>query len=623
VGKFLKVNLVFLAAFFLPDQVTAVEVQLEPVMDATLYEDDAGAQASGKGEYLFFGKVGSSGDNKLRRSLIKFDVSSIPPEAVIEQVSLALEINQAPSGGVGGLASLHRLTAAWSEGPSNPGEPGGVGLEPESGDVTWIHRVFPGSFWTTAGGDFQPAPSAQEGYGLLPESLVIASTPGLRQDVKAWISNPASNHGWIVLGNEDLSFSARRVYSRESTSPAVPLLTVDYSIPSPTDNLELTQVATGLTRPVAIANANDGTGRLFIVEQAGVIRIFDTVTQTLLATPYLDISSIVDDTESEQGLLGLAFHPDFTSNRQFYVYYTRDPAGTNPDRSVVAMYQQGEGTPNIAVDAGTVLLEFEQDAPNHNGGDMHFDKDGYLNIASGDGGGGGDQFKNAQNTLSLKGKMLRIDVDGAPVVGNELCGLVQNYGIPPGNAFPGSGNGCDEILHLGLRNPWKFSFDAQTEEMYIGDVGQGSWEEVNYASTGASGLNFGWPCREGFAARTPPAGVTCPSPVNPILAYPNTGFNGDCAITGGYVYRGSAASIAGYYVYGDYCSGKIWLARNLNGSWTSTEWTETAPLLSRLSAFGQDEQCELYLTELLAGTLYRIDDAEMVQRSGFEALRCQ
>jgi len=612
---------VVFAVMLWPVSVAAVQVQFEAVKDATLYEDNAGAMANGSGEYLFFGRVGSAADGKFRRSLIKFDVTSIPFEAVIDQVSLTLEINQAPPGGVGGLASLHRVTASWGEGPSNPTDAEGTGVSSLAGDTTWLHRVYPGSLWSASGGDYQSTPSAEEGYGLIPEPLVIASTPGLRQDVKAWVSDPASNHGWILRGNESTQFTARRVFARESAGSAVPLLTVDYSIPDPTENLELAEVASGLTKPVVIANANDGSGRLFIVEQAGRIRIFDTATQTLLATPYLDISGIVDSGGNEQGLLGLAFHPDFVSNRQFYVYYTRDP-GPGLDRSVVAMYQQNEGSPNLAVNSGTTLLEFEQNQDNHNGGDMHFGTDGYLYIASGDGGGSGDVHQNAQNINSLKGKILRIDVDGTSS-GGGLCGLVQNYGIPPGNAYPGAVNGCDEILHSGLRNPWKFSFDALTGEMYIGDVGQNAWEEVNLAARGASGLNFGWPCREGLNAFTPPDGVTCPNPVNPILVYPRVGFPNDCAVTGGYVYRGASLGITGYYVYGDYCTGKIWLAKNLNGSWTSTLWTDAAPILTRLSAFGQDQQCELYVADLDAGKIFRIDDDEMLHRSGFEALHCQ
>jgi glucose/arabinose dehydrogenase len=609
----------------LPLMAQAEQVVLTPVMDTTLYEDDEGDLGNGAGEYLFFGRVGSTqlGAEKLRRALVKFDLSTIPAEAIIESVSVAFEINQVPMvDPAGGLASLHRVTSSWGEGTSDANGNEGQGAAIAAGDAGWLHRFYPSSQWTTPGGDYELTPSSQAGYGLVMEELLFESSVPLRADVQTWVANPASNHGWILLGNETPAYSARRVFARESVGSAVPLLTVDYYIPSPTDNLLLTQVASGLSKPVTITNASDGSDRLFIVEQTGLIKIFDTVTQTVLPTPYLDLISLIvgGGQYSEQGLLGLAFHPDFASNRKFYVYYIRDP-GAGADRSVVAMYQQNIANANIADTTATVVMEFTQNAANHNGGDMHFGADGYLYIASGDGGGANDAYNNGQNVNSLKGKILRIDVDVSAPVGAELCGLNPQYGIPPGNAFPGNGNGCDEILHWGLRNPWKFSFDAQTEEMYIGDVGQGKWEEVNYAAVGASGLNFGWPCREGkHDFRND---VTCPGAVEPIFEYSSDTGTNECSITGGYVYRGSATAMTGYYVYGDYCSDRIWLAKNQGGSWNSQEWTAAESILTSLTAFGQDEQCELYVADLDAGKVFRIDDNEMLQRSGFEALRCQ
>ncbi|MDZ4730824.1 MAG: PQQ-dependent sugar dehydrogenase [Xanthomonadales bacterium] len=619
---------IFLSVFMWamwPVLALAEQVVLTPVMDTTLYEDDEGDLGNGAGEYLFFGKVGSTqlGAEKLRRALVKFDLSAIPSVAVIDSVSLAFAINQVPMvTPAGGNASLHRVTASWGEGASDANGNEGQGAVIVAGDASWQHRVYPNSLWTTPGGDYQLTPSALAGYGLVLEELFFASTTQLRGDVKSWVNNPATNHGWILLGNETPAYSARRVFARESVASAVPLLTVDYSIPMPTDNLALTEIATGLSRPVTIANAGDDSGRLFIVEQTGLIRIFDTATQTLLPSPYLNLSGLIvgGGSFSEQGLLGLAFHPDFASNRKFYVYYIRDP-DPGADRSVLAMYQQNVGNPNIADTTATVIMEFTQDAANHNGGDLHFGADGYLYIASGDGGGANDSFNNSQNVNTLKGKILRIDVDSAAPGGAELCGLNPQYGIPPGNAFPGNGNGCDEILHLGLRNPWKFSFDAQTEEMYIGDVGQGKREEVDYAATGAAGLNFGWPCREGTLPFR--GDVTCPNAIEPIFEYSSDTNTSECSITGGYVYRGAGSALAGYYVYGDYCSERIWLAKKESGVWGSLEWDAAASILTSLTAFGQDEQCELYVADLDAGKVFRIDDNEMIQRSGFEALRCQ
>jgi glucose/arabinose dehydrogenase len=609
------------------DPAGAVQTQFTPVMDATLYEDAQGDVANGSGEHLYFGRVGPNAGELLRRALIKFDLTPIPQHADIESVSLTLEINKVPIGSVSGVAGLHRVTASWGEGASAvpAGEDGGAGVVAQAGDATWQDRFHPGTDWNSDGGDFEPAASAQQGYGFNPQSLVFPSTAALVADVTAWVRDPTTNHGWMVRGDEANAYSARRVYAKESAGEAVPLLTVQYSLPSPVDHLQLTEVATGLVRPVTIANAGDDSGRVFIIEAAGKIRILDTTTGTLLATPYLDINSLVlgGTTQfSEQGLLGLAFHPDFATNRKFYVYYTRD-AGAALDRSVLAMYQQSVNDPDSANPVGTVLMEFEQDAANHNCGDLHFGADGYLYIASGDGGGSGDQYRNSQNVDSLKGKILRIDVDGSPPGGGELCGLGAAYGIPAGNAFPGSNDGCDEVLHLGLRNPWRFSFDGLTGDLYIGDVGQGLWEEVDFAAPGAAGLNFGWPCREGTHDYTPPPGVTCPlNPVEPIFDY-SSATGGNLAITGGYVYRGSGSAMYGYYVYGDYGSDRIWLAGKENGSWASIEWVTAASVLTSLSAFGQDQHCELYVADVDAGKVFRIDDSEVLRRDGFEDRRCQ
>jgi len=390
------------------------------------------------------------------------------------------------------------------------------------------------------------------------------------------------------------------------------------------EHLSLAQLTDALTNPVSIANAGDGSGRLFIVEQEGIIRIYDLAADSLLATPFLDIQSRVYDNGNEQGLLGLAFHPDYATNRQFYVYYTRD-SGTDPDRSVVAMYQASPGDPNVAGTDETVLMEFEQDASNHNGGDMHFGTDGYLYIASGDGGRWDDYFGNAQDLNSLKGKILRIDVDGTPPDGAELCGLVTNYGIPAENPFTGGNDGCDEILHFGLRNPWRFSFDALSDEMYIADVGQETWEEVNQVPVGSAGINYGWSCREG--AHDFDGNACISAYTDPVIEYSNSGGQGNCSITGGYVYRGSRLPLQGRYLYGDWCSARIWIATRSGDSWSSEEWPAAAAALSSLSSFGQDENCELYLVDRDAGpdfgALYRIDDGENLFSNGFEKSNCR
>ena len=389
------------------------------------------------------------------------------------------------------------------------------------------------------------------------------------------------------------------------------------------DHLGLTLLTADLTNPVSIANAGDGSNRLFIVEQEGVIRIYDFATGTLLEPPFLDIRDDVFSFEdagghTEQGLLGLAFHQDYSNNGKFYVNYTISPA-QNEWHTVVAEFLVS-GNPDVAQASGNVILQFDQENRNHNGGDLHFGLDGYLYIASGDGGGGNDQYDNAQNINTLKGAILRIDVDGTPPEGGELCGAVQDYGIPPDNPFTGTGDGCDEILHFGLRNPWRFSFDAMTSDIYIADVGQNTWEEINFMPFGFSEVNFGWSCREGL--HDFPAGKLCTSAyTDPVLEYSHADSN--CSVTGGYVYRGSTLSINGYYVYGDYCSGRIWLARKQGGNWSSEEWTNGNPMEFGLSAFGQDQNCELYMVNRSSHKLYRFTDSEFVFRGGFESLACR
>jgi glucose/arabinose dehydrogenase len=600
----------------------AVQLQFTPSKDNTLYEDAEGDVSNGSGEALFMGRVAGDGSFELRRAVVAFDVSGIPWFATIDSVEVNFTINQVPNPpGPGGIAYLHRLTSDWGEGGSNAFGGEGQGITAQTGDASWQHRFYDTELWDSPGGDFLEPESASEPYGNGLQALTFGSTPELVRDVQDWVRNPHRNFGWILLGDEGgAGGTARRISSRENNEDLpIPQLTVNYSV-----NLELTPIASGLSTtrgPVGVTNAGDGSGRVFIVEQQGIIHIFDTATQMVLPVEFLNISTLVDDSSNEQGLLGLAFHPDYSNNRQFYVYYTYDPdPDPGPDRSRVAMYRANAVNPDIADALETPILEFAQDSSNHNGGDLHFGRDGYLYIASGDGGGQDDEFDNAQDVDSLKGKLLRIDVDSKPG-GNELCGLVQNYAIPSGNAFPGGNNGCDEILHYGLRNPWRFSFDALTEEMYIGDVGQFEWEEIDYAPVGASGINFGWSCREGFENYVPPGNACISAWTDPLFVYGHV--SGNCSVTGGFVYRGSAARLAGHYFYGDWCSDKIWIATRDGDNWSSAEWEEASSVLNSLSSFGQDERCELYVTDRNAGIVYRIDDPEGISSSGFENLYCR
>jgi glucose/arabinose dehydrogenase len=370
------------------------------------------------------------------------------------------------------------------------------------------------------------------------------------------------------------------------------------------EDLQLEPVVSGLTRPVAARHAGDGSGRLFIVEQAGRILIFDG--NTVSNTPFLDIRQLVDSSGNEQGLLGLDFHPDYASNGYFFVNYTRDPPGTGPDETVIARYTVSPIDPQSAdPTSATEILLIDQDASNHNGGDLHFGPDGYLYFGLGDGGGAGDPNNRAQDLQTLLGKLLRIDVDSQ-----------FPYAVPPDNPFVGI-SGRDEIWAYGLRNPWRWSFDRQNGDLMIGDVGQNTWEEVDWQPAASSGgQNYGWDCFEGSSVYTGVnSGSVCPGPtVTPILEYSHG--EGDCSITGGYVYRGSRiVGLQGYYLYGDYCTGRIWLASPDNqGGWSATLWQQTG---FRITSFGEDEQGEIYLVER-GGTIYRFASPGSIFTDGFE-----
>ncbi len=380
----------------------------------------------------------------------------------------------------------------------------------------------------------------------------------------------------------------------------------------PPDDLVLVEVISGLVSPVAVRHAGDGRGRLFIVEQAGVIRIWDG--NQMFPMPFLNITSIVES-GGEQGLLGLAFHPNYASNGYFYVNYTYDP-GPGLDRTRIARYSVSAGNPDVADTTETVLLEIEQDFSNHNGGDIHFGPDGYLYIGMGDGGSGGDPNNRAQDRTQLLGKMLRIDVDGAVRSGRgEItgCGLEANYDIPVDNPFVGDGNACDEIWAYGIRNPWRFSFDRLTGALFIGDVGQNMWEEVDLQPAASSGGETdGGRCYEGTHEFNL-SGCTGPF-VDPILEYQH--LSGRCSVTGGYAYRGHGISgFDGTYIYGDYCTGEIWFATP-GGGWSAVQWANTS---LGISTFGEDEDGEIYIADLFGGTVSRFESPSTIFVDGFES----
>jgi len=369
--------------------------------------------------------------------------------------------------------------------------------------------------------------------------------------------------------------------------------------------LEATLVVSGFNQPVAIANAGDG--RMFVVERGGLIRIVNG-NNVIRATPFLDLTGRVDASGGEQGLLGLAFHPDYASNGYFYVYYTRDP-GPGLDRSRVSRFRVSTGSAHVAdATSELVLMEFEQPFANHNGGDLHFGPDGFLYIASGDGGSGGDPQDNGQKITTLLGKILRIDVNNAPGANNGPdCNVSggTHYRIPAANAFnDGSGGGCDEIFALGVRNPWRMAFDRQTGALWIGDVGQNLVEEIHYLPPGsAGGLNLGWRCYEGA---NPYNLANCTLDyLPPVHTYPHAG--GACSVTGGRVYRGALFPVLqGQYFFSDFCRASIRALSGPPGGTLAAREVLPVGTLAAPSAFGEGATGELYVADMGTGSLYRL-----------------
>src|SRR5438309_3703271 len=350
----------------------------------------------------------------------------------------------------------------------------------------------------------------------------------------------------------------------------------------------LRPVASGLTLPVEIAHAGDGSGRLFVVGQGGAIKIIRD--GAVLATPFLDITAQVLS-GGERGLLGLAFHPQFRSNGKFYVYYTRRTDGT----IVVSEYLRGAANADVA-DPATERQLFTVTHPlsNHNGGHIVFGPDGYLYIGIGDGGGGGDQNNNAQNLGVRLGKLLRIDVNAAP-----------GFAVPPGNPLVAQAGALPEIWAYGLRNPWKFNFDRATGDLLIADVGQNAWEEVDFEPTGdPGGRNYGWRITEGNHCFNPSSGCNLTGITLPIIEYGHNFSSGGFAIIGGYVYRGrKSAALRGFYLYGDNVSNHMWAAAASEG-WAPFSLINGP---SGISTFGEDEAGELYVAGLNSGTIHAID----------------
>ena len=351
----------------------------------------------------------------------------------------------------------------------------------------------------------------------------------------------------------------------------------------PTTQLQLELVATGLNAPVYLTAPPDDS-RLFVVEQGGRIRIIED--GQVRGTPFLDIGGLVT-AGGEQGLLSLAFHPEYAGNGYFYVNYTDLTGDTRVVRYTVS------GNPSLA-DAASAkpILAVSQPYANHNGGLVTFGPDGMLYIGMGDGGNAGDPSNHGQNRNTLLGALLRIDVDSG-----------DPYAIPPDNPFADQAGARGEIWAYGLRNPWRFSFDAPGGMLYVADVGQSAWEEVNAVATTAAGVNYGWRLMEGTHCFNPSVNCNQTGLELPVLEY---GHSQGCSVTGGYVYRGSAlAGVTGHYFFADYCSGWVRSFRLANGEATDQVSWDTGSV-GRITSFGLDASGELYvLTD--EGTVYRFN----------------
>ena len=359
------------------------------------------------------------------------------------------------------------------------------------------------------------------------------------------------------------------------------LLACNSESQTPTGSFQVERVFPDLSfqEPTNLVQPDGASDLMFVTEQRGTIYAL-SAGNPQQANIFLDITDRVNKGGNEEGLLGLAFDPDYQENGYFYVYYSAD----GPRRSVLSRFSLDQENTDVAdPQSEVIVMEIAEPYSNHNGGQLAFGPDGYLYVGLGDGGGGGDPDGNGQNLGTLLGSILRIDVSG----------LSGGYTIPADNPFVDTEGARAEIWAFGLRNPWRFSFDSETGLLWAGDVGQGSWEEIDIITGGA---NYGWNIMEGLHCYSPPSGCDQSGLSLPIAEYDHS--QGRCSITGGYVYRGDQIpSLQGYYIYGDYCSGDIW-ALAYDGS-VVTENTLLAESGLSITSFGED----------LAGTLYILDRA--------------
>jgi len=376
--------------------------------------------------------------------------------------------------------------------------------------------------------------------------------------------------------------------------------------PPPTGRFTLSIVlfASGFTDPVGVYHAGGADDRLFVVEQAGLIRIVRP-NGSVDATPFLDLTGRVEFDGGEAGLLGLVFHPDYATTGYFYVNYTA-LVGVQLETRISRFSVTAD--PDVADPASEeILLTVDQPFPNHNAGDLHFGLDGDLYIPLGDGGSGGDPGNRAQNVTLLLGKVTRIDVDSLSGTAADCVGNgTGDYTIPPTNPMAdGPGGACDEIWAAGLRNPWRSSFDRATGNLYLADVGQGDWEEIDVQPAGdPGGENYGWHCYEGDHVYTACGPIS--NYAGPVYEYSHAA--GDCSVIGGYVYHGGLYKLmAGHYLMTDLCTGTFRdLAPDGAGGWTATVHDELQQPTFGYVSFGEDAAGELYVVHIGNGTLSRV-----------------
>ena len=647
---------------FVVSHVAAETVMINAIQDTTIYNTPTGNLSNGAGNYMFVGRNGGSGGNRVVRALVRFNIRSlIPSGATINTVELHLNVSP-PQRAATGNVMLHRVMSEWGEGTSDApmGEAGGAPAA--VGDATWVHTFFDTAVWQTPGGDFVAEASAS--LATTPRGQQVwLTTPQLVADVQSWVDNPATNFGWLLKrAVETQSASIIRFNTRHSlVADRRPQLVVDFTpsgaegladpIPAPIPQgditLALQPVASGFTAPVWGTHAPGDSARLFVADQTGVLTAIDLASGA--PTTFLNVSDRLvplgaSDDFDERGLLGVAFHPDYATNGRLYTYtsepataaadFSTLPAGAAADHHsvVVEWTVPNPADPASLPDTPRVLLRIDQPQFNHNAGALVFGPDQMLYIALGDGGAADDLDGpdtighgegNAINPGNIPGNILRIDPLGTNAVNGQ-------YGIPVDNPFAGveSTGGaagcadgmCDEIYAFGLRNPFRIAFDRVDGTLYAADVGQNDIEELNLIVAGG---HYGWNLKEGTFRFEPngaePGFVVEPAPgapaglIDPVAEYDH---DEGISIIGGFVHRGQASPLNGLYIFGDYtrppfgtCDGRLLYINAPEASETLADQIRNNDLQSEIREFQLQAreslgECVLGFGQDAAGEVY-------------------